>query len=119
MSTTSEGPLCPAPTCKSPASCPGGCEARKQDQAAGQVDNVAPGPDVDYSKVEKLTQAEITALWHALFRRKEMREEKTPVAKALGDALLVLAGIGSTTYIGDYERGRAAEAARRITEVLS
>jgi hypothetical protein len=118
MSTADKGPLCPAPTCKSPASCPGGCEARAHDQATGQAENVAPD-DVDYSKVEKLTQAEITAMWRALFRRKEMREEKTPVARALGDALLVLVGVGSTTYIGDYERGRAAEAARRITEVLS
>lgn len=119
MSTATEGPLCPAPTCKSPASCPGGCEAREQDQAAGQANKVAPELDVDFSKVDKLTQAEITAMWRALFRRKEMREEKTPVAKALGDALLVLAGVGSTGYISDWDRGRAADAARRITGVLS
>jgi hypothetical protein len=89
--------------------------------AAEQADNVVPAPvaAVAYEQVEKLTQAEITALWRALFRRKSMREEKTPVAKALGDALLVLAGIGSATYISDYERGRAAQVARDITELLS
>lgn len=89
--------------------------------AAEQADTVEPGAvsAVDYSQVEKLSQAEITAMWRALFKRKSMREEKTPVAKALGDALLVLAGIGSVTYISDYERGRAAAVAREITELLS
>lgn len=89
--------------------------------AAEQADTAAPVavPAVDYSQVEKLTQTEITDLWRALFKRKSLREEKTPVARALGDALLVLVGIGSTTYISDYERGRAADAARKITEILS
>lgn len=83
------------------------------------ADVVAPEPEIDFSKVERLRQAEITAMWRAHFRRKEMRAEKTPVARALGEALLVLSSLGSKFELSDWDRGRAADAARRITEVLS